>query len=286
MPLTTLDVILDPAFEQRYGVAAINIVNDLTIDAVLTAATALDAPVILQTSLKTVKQIGARVLYQMVRAMADETPVPVALHLDHCPEREWVTTCLQTGWSSVLFDGSHLDTAEVVQEARAAGAQVEGEIESVMGVEDDVGSDEAGEIHPVEVSSEFIAQTGVYAFAPAVGTAHGLYSAEPNLTPERVTQIVELQPIPMVLHGGTGLSAQQFQDCIARGCAKVNISTALKIAFVGAHREYLEANPTKNDPPSLFAHVHEAVRAMADEHIRMFGSAGRAATGAATSASP
>src|SRR3954453_10905974 len=112
MPLTSLKDVLDPAFEQRYGVAAINIVNDLSIDAVLAAATDLEAPVILQTSLKTVKQIGPRVLHQMVRAMADETPVPVALHLDHCPEREWVSTCLRTGWNSVLFDGSHLDIDE------------------------------------------------------------------------------------------------------------------------------------------------------------------------------
>jgi ketose-bisphosphate aldolase len=293
MPLTSLKDILDPAFEQRYGVAAINVVNDVSTEAVLAAATDLEAPVIVQTSLKTVKQIGPRVLYQMVRTMADEVPVPVALHLDHCPEREWVTTCLRTGWNSVLFDGSHLDidentrqTAEVVAEAREFGAHVEGEIETVMGVEDDVGSDEAAEIHPVAVSSRFIDDTGVYAFAPAVGTAHGLYAAEPKLTPERVTELVELQPIPMVLHGGTGLTPAQFQDCISRGCAKVNISTALKIAFVDAHREYLEANPTKHDPPALLKHVRQAVKDMAEKHIRIFGSAGRASTGATASAAP
>jgi fructose-bisphosphate aldolase class II len=143
----------------------------------------------------------------------------------------------------------------------------------------------AGRIHPIEVSSKFIEDTGVYAFAPAVGTAHGLYADEPDLTPERVTELVELQPIPMVLHGGTGLAPEQFQDCISRGCAKVNISTALKIAFVGAHREYLEANPAKNDPPSLFKHVRAAVRDMAESHIRIFGSPGRAPTGADASAS-
>jgi fructose/tagatose bisphosphate aldolase len=79
-----------------------------------------------------------------------------------------------------------------------------------------------------------------------------------------------------VLHGGTGLTEAQFTDLIARGCAKVNISTALKIAFVDAHREYLEANPAKKDPPSMLQHVRAAVKAMAEQHIRMFGSAGRA----------
>jgi len=126
------------------------------------------------------------------------------------------------------------------------------------------------------VSSEFIAATGVYSFAPAIGTAHGLYKAAPRLMPERVTEIVEQHPIPQVLHGGTGLTEAQFTDLIARGCAKVNISTALKIAYVDAHRDYLDANPTKKDPPSLQRHVRDAVKAMAEEHIRIFGSAGRA----------
>jgi ketose-bisphosphate aldolase len=291
MPLTSFKEVLDPAFEQRYGVAAFNIVDALSLDAVLAAATELESPVILQTSLKTVKQLGARALYEMVRVRAEEVPVPVVLHLDHCPEREWVTTCLRQGWNSVLFDGSHLDveentrqTAEVVAEARGFGAHVEGEIESVLGVEDGIGSDERADIHPIEVSSRFIEATGVYAFAPAVGTAHGLYASKPDLTPERVTQLVELQPIPMVLHGGTGLTPEQFQDCIGRGCAKVNISTALKIALVDAYREYLHENPTKHDPPSMFRHVRGAVQAMAADHIRIFGSAGRAPTGAAASA--
>ena len=105
------------------------------------------------------------------------------------------------------------------------------------------------------MSAEFIAATHVYSFAPAIGTAHGLYKAEPQLMPERVSELVAQHPIPMVLHGGTGLTEAQFGDLIARGCAKVNISTALKIAFVDAHREYLDANPGKHDPPALLSHV-------------------------------
>jgi fructose-bisphosphate aldolase class II len=275
--------ILDPAFTDRYGVAAINIVDDLSLEAVLAAATEMESPLIVQTSLKTVKSIGAKALYNMWRTRADEAPVPVSLHLDHCPDREWITVCLQTGWNSVLFDASELDVAEntrqtieVVAEAERHGAHVEGEIESVLGVEDGVGSDDAGVVHPVEVSAQFIEATGVYSFAPAIGTAHGLYKASPELKPERVTELVELQPIPMVLHGGTGLTADQFSDLISRGCAKVNISTALKIAFVDAHREYLDANPGKHDPPSMLKHVRAAVVEMAKHHIGMFGSAGRA----------
>ena len=136
MPVVPINQILDPAFAERYGVAAINIVDDLTLDAVLTAATELESPLIIQTSLKTVKSIGAGPLYSMWRARADEVPIPVSMHLDHCPDRKWITTCLETGWNSVLFDASALDVAEntrqtieVVAEATRHGAQVEGEIE-------------------------------------------------------------------------------------------------------------------------------------------------------------
>ena len=283
MPVVPMRDILDRAFAERYGGAAINVVDDLTLEAVLAAATDLEAPLIVQTSLKTVKALGARAFYTMWRVRADAVPVPVTLHLDHCPDREWISTCLRTGWNSVLFDGSELDveentrqTVEVVAEADGYGAQVEGEIESVVGVEDGIGTEEGGEVHPVEVSNDFIAATGVYSFAPAIGTAHGLYKAEPELRPERVSEIVAVHPIPQVLHGGTGLTEDQFTDLIARGCAKVNISTALKIAFIDAHRKYLNANPDKHDPPSLFAHVRAAVKEMAEYHIRTFGSAGRA----------
>jgi fructose-bisphosphate aldolase class II len=283
MPIVPTKAILDAAFAQRYGVAAFNIVNDLTLDAVMTAAEALRAPVLIQTSVKTVKAIGPAVLAAMFKARAGGSPVPAAMHLDHCPDRQVITTCLAHGWNSVLFDASALDVAEntrqtleVVAEARRHGAHVEGEIESVKGVEDDIGSEEGGELYALEASVRFIEATGVDCFAPAVGTAHGLYKAAPRLDATRLTAIVERAPIPMVLHGGTGLSAAQFADMIARGCAKVNISTALKIAYLDATRAFVARLPAKNDPPALFAAQHEAVLAMATAHIRQFGSAGRA----------
>jgi ketose-bisphosphate aldolase len=290
MTVVSMPEILDSAFAERYGVAAINMVDDLTLEAVLAAAAELESPLIVQTSLKTVKSMGADALYSIWRARADAVPVPVSLHLDHCPDREWISICLAAGWNSVLFDGSALDVAEntrqtieVVAEAEGYGAHVEGEIETVHGVEDGVGSDEGGEVHAVDVSARFIEETGIYCFAPAIGTAHGLYKHAPELTPERVTELVAIHPIPMVLHGGTGLGPEQFADLISRGCAKVNISTALKIAFVDAHREYLDANPGKHDPPSMLSHARAAVKTMAEHHIGMFGSAGRARAISATS---
>jgi fructose-bisphosphate aldolase class II len=285
MPVVPLKDVLDRAFKERYGVAAFNIVNDLTLEAVLAAAVELRAPVIVQTSVKTVKSIGRDVLYGMWRSMTAGIEVPVTLHLDHCPEREVISACLEGGWNSVLFDASSLpveenqrQTKEVVAEARRYGAHVEGEIEGIKGVEDGVGSDEESTRQSLDVALTFIRETGIDCFAPAIGNAHGMYASAPTLDAQRVTDIVEAEPIPIALHGGSGMTDAQFADLIARGCAKVNISTALKRTYMQSNLAFLretEAND-KWDPPSLFTHVRSDVLEMAKDHIRRFGSEGKA----------
>jgi ketose-bisphosphate aldolase len=285
LPVVSTKEILSDAFARRYGVAAFNIVNDLTLEAVIAAATELRAPLIVQTSVKTVKSIGLGPLYAMFRAFAEPAPVPVALHLDHCPDRAVLSACLARGYNSVLFDGSHLpsveenkrQTIEVVAEARRYGAHVEGEIEGITGVEDGIGSDLLADIYSLETAVDFVQATGVDVFAPAIGNAHGVYRAEPVLDVQRVSDIVARVPVPICLHGGTGLSRQQFDDLIGRGCAKVNISTALKIAFMRAHRDFFDAHREHTDPPALLRFVRERVLGVAKEHIQMFHSEGKAA---------
>jgi fructose-bisphosphate aldolase class II len=285
MSIVATKTILDDAFAKRYGVAAFNIVNDLTLEAVIAAATELDAPLIVQTSVKTVKAIGLAPLYAMFRAFAEPAPIPVALHLDHCPDRAVLSACLKAGWNSVLFDGSHLpsveenkrQTVEVVSEARRYGAHVEGEIEGILGVEDGIGSDTLADIYSLETAVDFVRSTHVDIFAPAIGNAHGVYKAPPVLDMQRVSDIVAQVPLPICLHGGTGLSAAQFDDLIGRGCAKVNISTALKIAYMRAHKDFFAEKPESSDPPTLLKFVRERVKKMALEHIRLFHSDGKAA---------
>jgi fructose-bisphosphate aldolase class II len=276
---------LQRALADRYGVAAFNILNDLTIEAVLAAATEENAPVILQTSVKTVRQYGRDQLHGIFSTLARDVPVPVTLHLDHCPERSVISDCLAGGWNSVLFDAHELDVAEnlrqtqeVVAEARRVGAHVEGEIEGIQGVEDGVGSDATSVLQSLEVAVDFIKRTEVDCFAPAIGNAHGQYRGTPVLDHQRVSDLVEATGVPMALHGGTGLSDEQFTDLISRGCAKVNISTALKEAFMKAGLEHLEEARAKDkwDPPTLFRHQRAAVVDMARRHIRLFGGAGRA----------
>lgn len=282
MPVVPTREIIDRAFNGRYGVAAINVVNDLTMEAVLAAAEELRSPLIVQTSVKTVKATGADVLMAMWRAMTDTITVPVALHLDHCPDRDVISLCLGKGWNSVLFDGSKLSVEEnrrqcieVVAEAKPHGALVEGEIEGFKRVEE-MADDEALESQSLETAVEFIRASGVDVFAPAIGNAHGMYRATPTLDSQRVTDIVEATGIPVALHGGTGMTPEQFTDLIARGCAKVNISTALKIRFMQSGYDYMTEHAGEYDPPKLFDVQRAAVKAMAEEHIRMFGSEGKA----------
>lgn len=285
MAVVPLKEIVDRAFEERYGVPAINIFNDLTLESVLAGAVEAGSPVIVQTSVKTVKFIGSDVLFRMWKGMTAGIEVPVSLHLDHCPDRPVISECLRRGWNSVLFDASELpvaenlrQTIEVVAEARSFGAHVEGEIESITGVEDGIGSDEEAVRQPLDVALDFIQRTGVDVFAPAIGNAHGNYKREPVLDFQRVSDIVRANPVPIALHGGSGLSDEQFRDLIARGCAKVNISTALKTEYMRSNLEYLKAaeQADKWDPPSLFRKVGADVRDLTVGLAKQFGSAGKA----------
>jgi ketose-bisphosphate aldolase len=283
MAVVALKEILGRAFEKRYGVGAFNIVDDLTMMAVLDAASETRSPVIIQVSVKTVKFWGARLIQQTFAELASQRPIPATLHLDHCPDVSMIKTCLEAGWNSALFDASSLtyeenlrQTTEVVHFARKLSAGVEGELEAVKGVEDGVGGDLEGELVPIEKCVEFIEATGIDCFAPAIGTAHGMYATEPVINFDRVKEITARKPVPIVLHGGTGLSDDTFRRLIQNGCAKVNISTKLKIQFADSFRTYLENKPKEYDPLRLLKAVQQDVKGMAVGFMNIFGSAGQA----------
>ncbi|NMD46343.1 MAG: class II fructose-bisphosphate aldolase, partial [Propionibacterium sp.] len=227
MPYVNTLELVTAARGRGYAVPAINIVDPLTIKAVVEAADTVGSPVILQTSVKTVKSAGPGVLHFAAKDAAEKASVGVSLHLDHCPDREVITLAIRHGWSSVLFDASDRDleqarreTAEVVAEAHAAGVTVESEIENIVGVEDGVGSDEARHAYTVEQLVEVALETGTDLMAPQLGTAHGMYTAQPVLLPQRVREIAALCDLPVVLHGGTGLSNAEFDEFIDAGVTK------------------------------------------------------------------
>lgn len=283
MTVVTLPEIMDPAFKNRYGVAAFNAVDDLTTDALIKAAERSRSPLIIQISVKTVKYWGAPVVKDVFTHMAARASVPVTLHLDHCPDPEFAKECIKLGWNSVLFDGSSMNydenlnyTRDIVQFARQYGAHVEGEVVPVTGVEDGIGSDEVAEPVPFEKDVEFIRETGIYCYAPAIGTAHGFYKASPSIRYDHMEELVAATNMPMVLHGGTGLSEETFHRLIALGAAKVNISTDLKRRYADGFRTYLEAKPKEYNPLKLIGAVRDDVIAMAQHYFKLFGSEGKA----------
>ena len=283
MPIVPINEMLNDALNSHYGIGAFNIVNELTLRAVLQAAEEQHSPVIIQTSIKTVKAMGLDLLYAIWEEMAKKTAIPVCLHLDHCPDRALISACLSKGWGSVLFDASAMSlaenrrqTIEVVAEARRFGAAVEGEIDGIK-TTDEVGETSDMGHQSLDVSLDFIRDTNIDIFAPAIGNAHGLYKKSPTLDMQLVSDIVEAHPIPIALHGGTGLSDAQFQALIQRGCAKVNISTALKISYMQANLAFLKKAEADNrwNPLALFSHVENEVKDMAARYMQVFGSAGR-----------
>ncbi len=282
MSVATLPEIMDPAFRERYGVAAFNAVDDITIDGLIKAAEQARSPLIIQISVKTVKFWGAEVIKDTFMNMAKRVSIPVTLHLDHCPEPEVAKSCLKVGWKSVLFDGSALSydenlkiTREIVKFANEYGASVEGEVVPVRRVEEGGASADINDLLPVQKELDFIKETGIYCYAPAIGTAHGFYKEAPVILYDRLQYLVEATKMPMVVHGGTGLTDEVFKRLISLGAAKLNISTALKKTFADGFVNYVEAHPTEYDPLKLIGAVRNAVVKMALPIFKLFGSEGR-----------
>lgn len=284
MPLVNMKPVLQEAMEQGYAVAAFNLVDYATTKAMIRAAEELSAPVIVQVSAKTIKYYSHREVYNWVRDLAAESPVPVVLHLDHCKDFDVIRTCVETGWTSVMIDASdqpfetNLDLSrQVVAIASAKGVAVEAEIGQILGVEDDmiVSEEESHLTDPAE-AERFCRELDLAAFAAAVGTAHGYYKGEPNVAFDLIKEINRRTRTPMALHGGTGLDEATIQRCISLGCAKINISTNLKHIFVESFVQYHRDNPDDYEPLRLITAQYEACKALFKSKIAEFGGAGRA----------
>ena len=283
MGLVNVQKMLEEATKGGYAIPAFNILNHLTVKAVMEECHERRSPVIIQTSVATVKFYGVEKLAAMVKSEAEFYDIPVALHLDHCTELEFAKKCADSGWTSIMFDGSHQSfeenirlTKEMVDYAKELSVSVEGELGAIAGVEDDISvADEDAHLADVGQSEGFVKKTGITAFAPAVGTAHGQYKGEPKLDFQRFEEIRKVcGDVPLVVHGGTGLSVEAFRKFIGLGAAKINISTAVKQAYMKSIRKYVEENP-KNAPLEFDRFVIDGVRETVKEHIEIFLSGDR-----------
>lgn len=268
-----------------YAVPAINVFDEYSMRSVVSAAVETKSPMIVQVSVKTLRLLGVELTTAMFDAIAGPAPVPIALNLDHCPDRTLIESVVKAEWSSVLFDASELgledaerQTREVVALAHAHGVDVESEIENIVGVEDGIGSDVPRHSYSVQQLADVGSRTGADLLAPQVGTAHGLYRTTPNLLPERAAELRRASGRPVVLHGGTGLSDDQFRSFIAAGVSKINISTALKQVYMRAGLEHLRRceESGKWEPTNYFADVERVATTEMKRYPVLFRSTGRA----------
>ncbi len=266
----------------RYAVAAFNIENMEMAQAVIWEAEELKSPVICAVSQNAMKYASADLYAANVRVLADSVSVPVALHVDHAENMDTVQKALRGGFTSIMIDGSKLGfeencalTGQVVGICRLFGIPVEGELGPLGGKADALPDSKLVYTDP-EDARVFAETTGVSSLAVAIGTAHGIYKDKPRLDYVRLAEIRDTVDVPLVLHGASGLSAEQVARCIENGICKVNYATELRIAYTDAVRNYLKEFPDVFDPKKYSQKGRDAVRAVVREKILSLGSRDKA----------
>lgn len=284
MKLTDGKTLLNHAREHKYAVGAFSVHTAEMVQGVLEAAEEERAPVLLQIGQRAIRNSGFAALVQAIRFYGERVSVPVSIHLDHGNSYEQAVEALQAGCTSVMFDGSHLPveeniaiTRQVAEAAHRAGVSVEGEIGKIAGVEDDLSVDEKDAyLTDPEEALFFFEHAKVDYLAVSIGSAHGIYKKEPELDLARLERISTLVPIPIVLHGGSGIPDDQIREAIRRGIAKINVDTELRAAYTSGLAQSLQDHREALDPfryqSAAMAAMKETVRAK----IRVFGSAGAA----------
>ena len=307
MPLVTGGTILTAARAGKYGVGAFNTNNLESTQAILEVAESTKSPVILQISEGARKYAGTENLAHLIADMASRVSVPVAIHLDHGSSFESCKTAIDAGFTSVMIDASHdvfeeniRVTKEVVDMAHARGVTVEAELGRLGGIEEhvDVSAEDAFLTDPAE-ALEFVERTGIDYLAVAIGTSHGAYKGKgrPFIDHPRIEKIASLTPIPLVMHGASGVpdwliarfkasggeigdAAGIHDEDVTRACAngvgKVNIDTDLRLAMTTALREVINSSPKEFDPRKLFGPAKDLMKKVAEHRMHVLGCVGKA----------
>lgn len=311
MPLVTTTEMFKKAYEGGYAIGAFNVNNMEIIQGITRAAKKLDAPVILQVSAGARKYAAHGYLVAMVKAAAEETGLPIALHLDHGPDFETCKACIDGGFTSVMIDGSSLPYEEnvaltkmVVEYAHAHGVVVEGELGTLAGVEDDVVVEAGHESYtnPDQVF-DFVTRTGVDSLAIAIGTSHGAYKFKPGQKPQLRFDILEevekrLPGFPIVLHGASsvnqehikminefggkmpdaiGIPEDMLRQAASMAVCKINVDSDIRIAMTAAVRKHFAENPADFDPRKYLTPARNAIEEVVSHKIEtVLGCAGKA----------
>lgn len=276
---------------EKYAVGAFNCTNLIQMEAVVEAAVEVKAPLILQASVAPSKFLSPQVIGAIFKTLAESASIPICLHLDHCNDVEFCKVCADAGYTNIMIDASKQEfsenirqTKEVVDYCHGLGnISVEGELGTVSGVEDQVrvAEDEA-ELCDPEQAMAFVDQTGIDIFAPAIGTAHGVYKTKnPKLDFDRMEKIAALingqEPrVPLVVHGGTGLQPDVVKKLVSLGGSKYNVSTDLKHTLIDTTYDYISDHRNEYNPGKVDAAVKEAIKDRIKYWINLLGSANKA----------
>lgn len=291
MSIVNAKEILVEAAKNKYAVGAFNITNLIQMEAVIEVAIDKKAPLIIQTSVTPSKFLGRDVLVAIYETLASSAPIPICLHLDHCTEIDYCQKCADVGYTNIMIDASKKAYDENIRQTKAVvdychslgDISVEGELGTVSGVEDQVkvAEDESALANPTQ-AVEFVERTGLDLFAPAIGTAHGVYKTKnPKVDFERLGKINQLLngngiQTPLVVHGGTGLPEDYIQKLLEMGGSKFNVSTELKRTLINATYGYISEHREEYNPGKIDIAVKDAIRNAAGHWIDMLCSAGKA----------
>lgn len=305
MALVTTKEMFEKAFKGGYAIGAFNINNMEIIQGVVAAAKAQNSAVILQVSKSALKYAHPKYLKAMVDAAVEETGLDIALHLDHGPSFEVCKECIEHGFTSVMFDGSHLDyeenvaeTKKVVEYAHAHSVVVEAELGKLAGVEDDVKVNAADATYTdPDQAVDFVSRTGVDSLAIAIGTSHGAYKfkGEAKLDFDRLAKITEkleaagFHNFPIVLHGASsvdqrcvamcnefggniagaqGIPAEMLRKASSMAVCKINMDTDLRLAMTAAIRKAFGEEPAAFDPRGYLGAARELIQELVEDKIK------------------
>jgi tagatose 1,6-diphosphate aldolase GatY/KbaY len=253
------------------------------IQAIVWGAEEMNSPVIIQTTPSTVKYADCRYFHAIVKTAAENSKIPVALHLDHGNSFDLVRRAIESGYSSVMLDASQKSfeeninlTKKVVEFAKTFNIPVEAELGQVGGKEDDL---IGGDIYTNPNDAvEFVKRTGIDSLAIAIGTAHGLYKTQPKLDLDRLSEIKKALKnfdIPLVLHGATGLSDDTIKECVKLGINKINFATELRVTYTNAVREKLNSDENIIDVKIYSDYARCKVKELVKEKIKLSGFDGK-----------
>jgi ketose-bisphosphate aldolase len=282
--LVGLKDVLIPAREQYYAVPAMDCVEDIMVKTILDTTEEKRSPVILMALERDLAARGIDYIASVVKGVADQYAQPIVLHLDHAANFEIIKQAIDYGFTSVMYDGSMLsfdenvmNTKKIVDYAHARGVDVEAELGHVAGKElDGIEASETMLTEPDEVL-DFVNKTKVDALAVSIGTAHGVYTAEPKLNITRLQAINQISPVPLVLHGGSGTPVDQVQEAIINGITKVNLYADLRIALLKGVTQAVQTQKRIDPlPDELFYLVRASLREVIVKKIDMLFSANRA----------